>query len=109
MTDDKDELLVRRFFEDNVPDVPDDGFTRRVMRRLPDRERRLSRIWTAVCSAVGVLLLVKFNWLGAFASYVGSLVAGIGLPSGSVGSYALVFVSVLFLIFLGGYKALSED
>lgn len=109
MADDRDELLVRKFFEDNAVEVPDDGFTRRVMRRLPDRERRLSRIWAAVCAVAGVLMLLKFNWLGVLASYIGSLVKGIGLPSDDIGSYALALVSVLFLIFLGGYKVLSEE
>ena len=74
MADDRDELLVRKFFEDNAVEVPDDGFTRRVMRRLPDRERRLSRIWAAVCAVAGVLMLLKFNWLGVLVSYIGSLV-----------------------------------
>ena len=109
MADDRDELLVRKFFEDNAVEVPDDGFTRRVMRRLPDRERRLSRIWAAVCAVAGVLMLHKFNWLGVLVSYIGSLVKGIGLPSNDIGSYALALVSVLFLIFLGGYKVLSEE
>ncbi len=109
MADDRDELLVRKFFEDNAVEVPDDGFTRRVMRRLPDRERRLSRIWAAVCAVAGVLMLLKFNWLGVLVSYIGSLVKGIGLPSDDIGSYALALVSVLFLIFLGGYKVLSEE
>lgn len=44
MTDNNDDVLVKKFFSENRIDVPDDGFSRRVMRRLPDRTRRISRL-----------------------------------------------------------------
>ena len=53
MDEKRDELLVRKFFEENKIEIPDAGFSRRVMRRLPDRTRRLNRNWTAICVAVG--------------------------------------------------------
>lgn len=56
MTDNNDDVLVKKFFSENRIDVPDDGFSRRVMRRLPDRTRRISRLWTAVCVVVGLLI-----------------------------------------------------
>lgn len=54
----EDELLVRSFFEDNMKEIEDDGFSERVMRRLPSPVMRLNRIWTAICSCVGLLWLV---------------------------------------------------
>ena len=39
-----DELLVARFLARNTRDVPDDGFSDGVMRRLPVRSRPLYRI-----------------------------------------------------------------
>ena len=57
--DDRDELLVSKFFDENKIDVADNGFSRRVTRRLPDRERRLNRIWTAVCLALGSIGLAR--------------------------------------------------
>lgn len=59
MDEKRDELLVRKFFEENKIEIPDAGFSRRVMRRLPDRTRRLNRIWTAICVAVGVVMCVN--------------------------------------------------
>lgn len=109
MTDDRDELIVRKFFEENKIDVPDDGFSRRVMRRLPDRERRLSRVWTAVCAVLGVLLVVKNDWLGVvWAQVQGLFDKASELPLMS-GSHVVMFLSVLIVISLWGYKAISED
>lgn len=65
MTDNKDNMLVRRFFDEHPVNVPDDGFSRRVMRRLPDRERLYARLWTAF-SIVAVIASLTIN--GGFAT-----------------------------------------
>ncbi len=62
MTDNKDflnpedELLLQQFFTENKQVIPDDGFSRRVARRLPVSAIRLERFWTAVCVIVGIVL-----------------------------------------------------
>ena len=62
-----DEQLLQAFFADNkMEEVPDDGFSDRVMQALPDLEqekalakrRRLEHLWTAACVAVGVIAAV---------------------------------------------------
>ena len=71
-----DELLLQAFFADNrMDEVPDDGFSNRVMQALPALEqektvpafeqeqalakrRRLEHLWTAVCVAIGVIAAV---------------------------------------------------
>lgn len=68
-----DELLVARFLARNTRDVPDDGFSDGVMRRLPVRSRPLYRIWTALCALLGVAFVVWARlWEG-----IGELFAGI--------------------------------
>lgn len=63
---DKDEQLLERFFsEARRTELPDAGFSRRVMRSLPDRVIGLSRLWTAFCAALGVVLCAAFGaWEG---------------------------------------------
>ncbi len=62
-----DEQLLRHFFASSPQEIADDGFTRRVMQQLPDnllrvrRMRRLSRLWTATCCSVALLLFVHFD------------------------------------------------
>lgn len=62
-----DEQLLQAFFADNMmAEIPDDGFSDRVMQALPDLEqekalakrRRLEHLWTAACVAVGVIAAV---------------------------------------------------
>ena len=62
-----DDQLLQAFFADNrMEEIPDDGFSDRVMQALPglDQEktwanrRRLEHLWTAACVAVGVVAAV---------------------------------------------------
>ena len=80
MTEDRDELLVRKFFEENKVELADDGFSQRVMRRLPDRTRRLSRIWAAVCTLAGILMCVVFNWVDVLVGIFNDFISGF-MPS----------------------------
>lgn len=59
MTDNNDDILVKKFFSENRIEVPDNGFSKRVMRRLPDRTRRISRLWTVVCVVIGLLIFIR--------------------------------------------------
>ena len=62
-----DNQLLQAFFADNrMEEIPDDGFSDRVMQALPSLEqeqalakrRRLEHLWTAACVAVGVVAAV---------------------------------------------------
>lgn len=69
-----DDQLLQAFFADNrMEEIPDDGFSDRVMQALPALEqektvlsleqalakrRRLEHLWTAACVAVGVVAAV---------------------------------------------------
>lgn len=62
-----DDQLLQTFFADNrMEEVPDDGFSDRVMQALPSLEqeqalakrRRLEHLWTAACVAVGIVAAV---------------------------------------------------
>lgn len=109
MDDNRDELIVRKFFEENKVDIPDDGFSRRVMRRLPDRARRLNRIWTAVCVLSGLLLAAKCGWIGALVTCFCDFFANLDVHLWLVGRPCLVWLLLLSAIFLGGYKVLAEE
>ena len=62
-----DEQLLQAFFADNMmAEIPDEGFSDKVMLSLPALEqeralvkrRRLEHLWTAACVAVGVIAAV---------------------------------------------------
>jgi hypothetical protein len=62
MTDDK---LIEQFFENaRQTDIPDNGFTERVMLQLPERDSQvLSRLWTVFCLVVAtVVFFLMHGW-----------------------------------------------
>ena len=61
MEDNKDILLNNLFAEAAKTEIADNGFSRKVMRRLPSRAERMSRIWTCVCTMAAVVLLTYFK------------------------------------------------
>ena len=66
---DNDKILSN-FFTENKQDIADNGFSRRVMRRLPDRSYRLARLWSAFVAAVATVL---FIWLGGLEAAWGTI------------------------------------
>lgn len=69
---DGSDLLLQQFFSAaRSEQLPDNGFTRRVVSRLPLRQKRLSRLWTAACIAVGAVL---FTLIGGWQQMANGIV-----------------------------------
>ena len=60
MTENDDKLLGN-FFAEKRQEVADNGFTRRVMRKLPCRDNRLARLWTAGGFTLAAVLFVLLD------------------------------------------------
>lgn len=56
-----DRLLQQFFAAARQKEIADDGFTERVIERLPDRALRQSYVWTACCVVLGLVLFVAFQ------------------------------------------------
>lgn len=92
-----DEALLQRFFADSARmDIADEGFTDRLMRRLPEevdtRCYRLYRLWTAAMAAVCVAVfffvngfeLLKLRVCGAVGGFLGDVAHAIQDRVGSL-------------------------
>ncbi len=55
-----DDELLKAFFADNqMEDIPDDGFSDKVMEQIPSSSQFwLQRLWTAVCITIGVVAAI---------------------------------------------------
>lgn len=95
MIENDDERLIARFFQENKKEIPDDGFTRRVMRRLPTRTRRLSRLWTLLCSVAGVVFFLLTDGIDSLRAALGN-VAGDFI--GSLSSFHITGVTPLAVV-----------
>lgn len=58
-----DDRLLQQFFSDNRKEIEDNGFSRRVMHRLPGRQQRISQMWSLFCSTVAVVLFFALDGL----------------------------------------------
>lgn len=98
-----DEELLQRFFADSARmDIADDGFTDRLMRRLPEevdaRCYRLYRLWTAAMVAVCVAVfffvngfqLLKLRVCEAVGGFLGDVVHAVQDRVGSLSLSASV-------------------
>lgn len=60
-----DDKLLKQFFSEHKQEIADNGFSRRVIKHLPDRSLKISRIWTTCCCAVALILFFALNGLQA--------------------------------------------
>lgn len=123
-----DDQLLQAFFADNrMEEVPDDGFSDRVMQALPDLEqekalakrRRLEHLWTAVCVAVGVIAAVVcqgweqiLGWL--FSMKIDFLLSGsralthVAESIGHSQNLLTLLAGFVVLIMVWGYNELAD-
>ncbi len=99
--------LIRDFFGEHKQEIADNGFSRRVMHRLPDRQRKLTRLWKA---CVATILLVLFFVFGGLQGLIGTLrdifVSMVQHGATNFDPRTLIIV-VVVLGFLGIHKAYS--
>jgi|GEM_PF-422195 len=100
--------LLKRFIAEQTTELPDNGFTDSVMRRLPDRSRRLNRVWTVFCLAVAVGLFIHFKGWIALATGILRLVNGAltGIAGQSFSSVVLTAFTVSCFV---AYLLVSES
>jgi polyferredoxin len=71
MMEDNERLLQNFFSEVASTPVADDGFTNRVMQRLPQRVNWFTHLWNIFCVTVFMVLFVVFRgWESLMAQFV---------------------------------------
>ncbi|MCD8080229.1 MAG: DUF5056 domain-containing protein [Bacteroides sp.] len=58
-----EDKLLKDFFDSKRQEIKDNGFSERVMRKLPTRRQRIVQIWSAVCTGIGVLIFFSLDGL----------------------------------------------
>ncbi len=103
------ERLLQQFFDDAHVCQPlaDEGFTERVMRRLPSRADWFARWWTACCVAVFAVLFVAFRGWELLAVHFEVMVRTLAVESFSIN--LLMLAGILFgLLLVGVEEAVSR-
>ena len=109
MTDNEQQLIARFFADAAQQTIADDGFSHRVMRRLPSRVNWLARLWTAGCLTLGLVLFVVLRgW-----QPVGALLTAATrwITEGSVLHVNLLAVVVVYflVLFYGIREVLNRE
>lgn len=72
--------FVRNFFAENIHDVADNGFSERVMKRLPKRKSKFwlaDMIWKTVCGISIVLYIIFTNSISVILNIIGASISKI--------------------------------
>ena len=114
-----DEKLLQAFFADCRMDIPDDGFSDRVMAALPSANRRMEHLWTAVCVAIGIIAAVvcqgwqqiqglyysmKFDFLMSSSRAISHVVEALGHSH----NLWMMLAGILVLFMVWGYNAVQD-
>lgn len=127
----QDEELLQQFFADcRMSEIPDDGFSDRVMHALPAlpetdtemslvKRQRLEHLWTAACVAAGIIIAVVCQgweqiqgWL--FSMKIDFLLSGSHALTHVADSIAhsqnllMVLAGIVVLIMVWGYNELAD-
>ena len=104
-----DDLLLQQFFSQAAQQtIADDGFTQRVMQRLPLRMNWFVRIWNTVCIVLFAVLFVAFRGWELLAVQLEVMLRTMSTHSFSI-NLLMLFTIVFGLLFVGvGEVALKE-
>lgn len=89
-----DEELLASFFTAQKAEIPDNGFSARVMRRLPRHARRLNQIWTTFCFAIAMALFLLFDGIAELRHVASDIIADITTTLASIPSTLIMTVVV---------------
>ena len=96
----EEEQLLEHFFAETKIDLPDNGFTERVMDNLTQTVRRRNYIWTVVCLLAAIILFLSsdgVNHVRVFATNVVKSLLSIQLEQINLQAIGAAAFILLFL------------
>ena len=109
MVTDEDERLVNSFFNSHPIEVSDQGFSHRVMRHLPKTAWQMNRIWTIVCTLLGILLLFLNKGVQALCGSISGLWADLSTNMLYHQSLLMTYLALICVLMVGGYIAATSE
>ena len=109
MITEEDETLVNSFFSNHQIEVEDNGFTHRVMRNLPKSAWQKNRIWTILCSLLGILLLYYTKGLQTLVGTFSGLWADMSTNVVYQQNPLIIYITIIALLMTGGYMAVTSE
>lgn len=110
-----DEKLIERFFEANsLPEIENRGFSRSVMRRIPQsRIKCLNTLWMMLCTVAMVIYLYVHQGMKvlfvALTHLWNSLSTSFVMPEPNLTTAIWVYVGIVSAVVFGVYQVLISD
>lgn len=104
-----EEQLVGSFFNHHSIEVSDNGFSHRVMRHLPQDSYLLNRIWTVICSVIGLLLLIFNNGWRAISGTFYGLWTDLSTSVAYQQNTIIIYLTLLGILMVGGYQLVKSE
>lgn len=109
MTGDNDKLLESFFQEAARQTIEDNGFSQRVMHRLPWRADRLARVWTVFCVALAVALFIYLRGGELLITYIEVFVRTLPTMQLPQINLPMLMVTAATLLGVGIYELLDNE
>lgn len=104
-----DDKLLKDFFSEHKQEIADNGFSRKVMKSLPDRNLRLLNIWTTCCGALAVILFFGLGGLQAIINVLReTFISMIQHGAENLNIKSLIIAGVV-LLFFGVRRIMATD
>ena len=110
----EEELFVEHFFAECKTDLPDNGFTRRVMSNLPQKACRYNNIWSVLCLLIVGVSFVLFDGVESvrifmvnFAQNMTNSLSSMHLNAASMQTLSAGALALLFLFVLNAFEKRS--
>lgn len=102
-----DDKLLRRFLGEEKQEIADNGFSRRVIRNLPDRKRNWVQIVNILTMIISIVLFFGLGGLKALEHTIREVFIGIfDYGVANIDPKALI-IAVVVLLFMGTKKVCS--
>lgn len=102
-----DDKLLASFFAGHRQEIADNGFSRRVLRHLPDRGQHLAQIWSACCFTLAIVLFITLDGVQLIAGTLRETFdTAIQSGASELDPQSLVIAGLVLLYF--GYRKISS-
>ncbi len=108
MMEDNERLLQQFFSEASRQQIDDNGFSQRVVNRLPSRINWFVRLWTGFCITLFVVLFIVFRGWELLAVHFEVMLRSMAAQPLS-DSLMMVFSVVFGLLFVGVGEVISSE
>lgn len=103
-----DDKFLKEFFEEHKQEIPDNGFSHKVISRLPGKKITvISNIWVLACSALAIILFLTMDGLQAIWEVVRETFVSMAIDGLATIDPRSLAIAAVVLLFMGVRKVWS--